>query len=62
MRVEYFPVESDPGWGNGLGTGDLMGAVPRVYFPLRHGCRLTLYNDAHQVLYCCCFVPVVIDS
>ena len=53
VRIEYSPVESDAGWGNGLGTGDMMGAVPHVYFPLRHGCRLTLYNDAHQVCTAC---------
>ena len=25
------------------------GAVPHVYFPMRKGCRVTMYNDAHQV-------------
>lgn len=24
--------------------------VPDTYLPVREGCRLTLYNDAHQVL------------
>ena len=24
--------------------------VPDTYLPVRDGCRLTLYNDAHQVL------------
>ncbi|KAK9802796.1 hypothetical protein WJX73_007251 [Symbiochloris irregularis] len=48
VKVEYIPVEKDPDWGHGLGQGELMGSVPATYFPLRKGCRLTLYNDAHQ--------------
>ena len=26
-----------------------VGAVPHVFFPKRKGCRVTMYNDAHQV-------------
>lgn len=25
------------------------GEVPHSYFPMRSGCRVTMYNDAHQV-------------
>ena len=27
-----------------------LNGVPDTYLPVREGCRLTLYNDAHQVL------------
>ena len=43
-------------WGSGVlgsskGKEDTVpdGAVPHVYFPMRKGCRVTMYNDAHQV-------------
>ena len=52
MRLCFSPVSSDPGWGNGLGTGPQMGSVPRIFFPMRHGCRIHLYNDAYQVRCC----------
>ena len=52
----YKPVSQDPSWGAGvLGSGRGMedqvqdGEVPHVYFPMRNGCRVTMYNDAHQV-------------
>lgn len=52
----YKPVSQDPSWGAGvLGSGKGMedqvqdGEVPHVYFPMRNGCRVTMYNDAHQV-------------
>ena len=52
VTMTYTPVASDPGWGNGLGTGPDMGALPQTYFPMRHGCRMHLYNDAYQVRVC----------
>ena len=57
--VQYKPVTQDPMWGSGVlgsskGKEDNMpdGAVPHVYFPMREGCRVTMYNDAHQVCHC----------
>ena len=52
MKLSFSPVSSDPGWGNGLGAGPQMGSVPRVFFPMRHGCRIHLYNDAYQAGLC----------
>lgn len=56
ISVMYKPVSQDPSWGAGvLGSGKGMedevqdGEVPHVYFPMRNGCRVTMYNDAHQV-------------
>ena len=52
----YKPIREDPSWDTGLlGSGRGMedevqdGEVPHVYFPMRNGCRVTMYNDAHQV-------------
>ena len=56
MTVQYKPISQDPLWNSGVlgssrGKEDPVpdGAVPHVYFPLRKGCRVTMYNDAHQV-------------
>lgn len=40
VKLKYTPVSS--GILLGLSTG-----VPRTVFPQRHGCRVTLYQDAH---------------
>lgn len=56
VTVQYKPISQDPLWNSGVlgssrGKEDPVpdGAVPHVYFPLRKGCRVTMYNDAHQV-------------
>ena len=56
VSVQYKPITQDPLWncgvlGSSSGKEDQVpdGAVPHVYFPLRKGCRVTMYNDAHQV-------------
>ncbi|KAL3162479.1 hypothetical protein ABBQ32_010140 [Trebouxia sp. C0010 RCD-2024] len=55
ISVEYKPISQDPLWNSGvLGSSRGKearvpdGGVPHVYFPLRKGCRVTMYNDAHQ--------------
>lgn len=56
VSVQYKAITQDPLWNSGVlgssrGKEDQVpdGAVPHVYFPLRKGCRVTMYNDAHQV-------------
>lgn len=41
----------DPTYGAGLEKGGLVGGVPNTYFPVRQGCNLILYQDAHQVYF-----------
>ncbi|KAL3153372.1 hypothetical protein ABBQ38_011712 [Trebouxia sp. C0009 RCD-2024] len=55
ISVQFKPVNQDPSWGAGvLGSSRGMeeevqdGEVPHSYFPMRSGCRVTMYNDAHQ--------------
>ena len=45
FSARYMPVEQNPIYTQGVGI-DAHG-VPNTYFPLRMGCRLTLYQDAH---------------
>lgn len=49
--LQFKPVNEDPSYGQGL-KGELSkggdGAIKDVYFPLRKGCKVRLYNDAHQ--------------
>ena len=66
VSIQYKPVTQDPMWGSGvLGSSrdkedDVPdGAVPHVYFPMRMGCRVTMYNDAHQVS---CTAPVTLQQ
>ena len=56
LTIQYKPISQDPLWNSGVlgssrGKEDDVpdGAVPHVYFPMRKGCRVTMYNDAHQV-------------
>ena len=56
LTIQYKPISQDPLWNSGVlgsnrGKEDNVpdGAVPHVYFPMRKGCRVTMYNDAHQV-------------
>ena len=48
VSVQYRSIASDPTYGAGLAKGGGIGAVPNTYFPMREGCRLVLYQDAHQ--------------
>lgn len=42
--TRYIPVEANPIYTQGAGGTY---GVPNTYFPLRKGCRVTLYQDAH---------------
>lgn len=46
VSLEYRPLEKDPLYKSGVGNPPY-GGVPKTYFPLRTGGRLTLYQDAH---------------
>ena len=46
MRLQLTPVERLPMYCQGLGPGGRYGAVLQTYFPLRRGCRVTLYQNA----------------
>ena len=47
MSLQYRSIADDQQYG--AGVGDFGAGLPNAYFPLRKGCDLTLYNDAHQV-------------
>lgn len=44
LSARYIPVEQSVIYNQGIGSAH---AVPNTYFPLRKGCRVTLYQDAH---------------
>ena len=44
VSARYIPVEQSLIYTQGLGRAQ---GVPNTYFPLRKGCQLTLYQDAH---------------
>ncbi|XP_024528962.1 phospholipase D delta [Selaginella moellendorffii] len=44
LFIKYTPVEEDRNYIEGVGPGI---GVEKVYFPLRTGCRVRLYQDAH---------------
>lgn len=44
LSARYIPVEQSSIYVQGVGSAH---GVPNTYFPLRKGCRLTLYQDAH---------------
>ncbi len=46
MRFQLTSVERLPMYCQGLGTGGRFGPVSQTYFPLRRGCRITLYQNA----------------
>ncbi|XP_074315776.1 phospholipase D gamma 1-like [Silene latifolia] len=46
LSIKYFPIEKSALYESGVGSGPDYG-VPRTYFPLRKGNRVTLYQDAH---------------
>ena len=58
VSVQYRSIASDPTYGAGLAKGGGIGAVPNTYFPMREGCRLVLYQDAHQASFCPCAAAI----
>jgi len=44
LSARYIPVEQSVIYSQGVGSAH---GVPNTYFPLRKGCRVTLYQDAH---------------
>ena len=46
MRLHLTAVEHLPMYCQGVGPGGCYGAVHKTYFPLRRGCRITLYQNA----------------
>jgi len=46
LRLQLTAVERLPMYCQGLGPGGCHGAVHQAYFPLRRGCRITLYQNA----------------
>ena len=49
VSLQYRSIKDDDTYGRGVGSGKDAGAVPNTYFPMRKGCNLHLYSDAHQV-------------
>ena len=49
LTLEFISIDKDPNWNQGVKGSGNNGAVPDVYFPMRKGCHVTLYNDAHVV-------------
>jgi len=46
LRLQLTAVERLPIYCQGLGPGGCHGAVHQAYYPLRRGCRITLYQNA----------------
>ncbi|KAB2018217.1 hypothetical protein ES319_D08G214100v1 [Gossypium barbadense] len=47
LSIQYIPIQQVAIYHKGLGSGPEYHGVPGTYFPLRQGCKLTLYQDAH---------------
>ena len=47
ISIKYISVADDPSYKNGICAGPEYKGVPKTYFPLRKGGRVTLYQDAH---------------
>ncbi|KAD6453201.1 hypothetical protein E3N88_07906 [Mikania micrantha] len=47
LTIQYFSIEKLSLYYNGVGAGPQYIGIPRTYFPLRRGGRVTLYQDAH---------------
>ncbi|XP_021855176.2 phospholipase D beta 1-like isoform X1 [Spinacia oleracea] len=47
VSIQYIPVEKMNLYHSGVGNGPEFNGVPRTYFPLRKGNKVTLYQDAH---------------
>ncbi|KAL6512381.1 Phospholipase D [Orobanche hederae] len=46
VKLRYFEVARESNWSQGLRTRYFRG-VPYTYFRQRHGCKVSLYPDAH---------------
>ncbi|KAI0520272.1 hypothetical protein KFK09_007743 [Dendrobium nobile] len=47
LSIQYFSIEKQGMYYQGVGSGPDYGGVPGTYFPLRKGGKVTLYQDAH---------------
>ncbi|KAE8694616.1 Phospholipase D gamma 3 [Hibiscus syriacus] len=47
LSIQYTPIQQVAIYHKGLGSGPDYHGVPGTYFPLRKGCKVTLYQDAH---------------
>ncbi|GAB2224584.1 hypothetical protein Droror1_Dr00005346 [Drosera rotundifolia] len=47
LVIQYTPIARMQQYHLGVGSGPEYHGVPRTYFPLRGGCKVTLYQDAH---------------
>ncbi|KAE8728041.1 Nucleotide-rhamnose synthase/epimerase-reductase [Hibiscus syriacus] len=47
LSVKYTPIQQMAIYSRGLGSGPDHHRVPGTYFPIRKGCKVTLYQDAH---------------
>ncbi|XP_031273553.1 phospholipase D delta-like isoform X1 [Pistacia vera] len=47
ISMQFWPVEQNPLYKDGVGAGPDYIGVPGTYFPLRTGGNVTLYQDAH---------------
>ncbi|KAM0006511.1 Phospholipase D alpha 1 [Helianthus debilis subsp. tardiflorus] len=46
VKLHYFDVTQDRNWARGIKSSKYPG-VPYTFFTQRHGCRVSLYQDAH---------------
>lgn len=46
VKLQFFDVRRDRNWAGGIRSRKNPG-VPYTFFPQRHGCRVSLYQDAH---------------
>ncbi|KAL5729610.1 phospholipase D [Ranunculus cassubicifolius] len=46
VKLRYFDVTNDRNWARGVLTQKFPG-VPYTFFTQRHGCKVSLYQDAH---------------
>ncbi|KAJ0700797.1 putative phospholipase D [Helianthus annuus] len=46
VKLHYFDVTQDRNWAHGIKSSKYPG-VPYTFFTQRHGCRVSLYQDAH---------------
>ncbi|XP_057832450.2 phospholipase D delta isoform X1 [Cryptomeria japonica] len=47
LSLQFAPVQIDPLYKDGIGSGPDHSGVPHTYFPLRKGGMVSLYQDAH---------------
>ncbi|XP_076893803.1 phospholipase D alpha 1-like [Bidens hawaiensis] len=46
VKLQYFDITQDRNWNRGVKSAKYPG-VPYTFFAQRHGCRVSLYQDAH---------------